>query len=347
METKIFDHEKIAAAAALLRQGQLVAFPTETVYGLGAVINNETAVKNVYLAKGRPSDNPLIVHVASPEMVWRYARPNALAQQLMTRFWPGPLTIILPLRPDSLLAVVTGGLTTAAFRMPDNQATLTLIQETGIPIVGPSANTSGKPSPTTAQHVYHDLAGKIAGILDDGPTKVGLESTVVDLSVQPAAVLRPGYITASALTPILGEVETEQHHVAANEIPKAPGMKYKHYAPNAQVLIVAPALDFVAAVQATLPKATGSLGVLAFDDQLQQIAAAGYHVPEVTTFALGDDLQQAAQELFAGLRDFDDRPEIKTILAAGVPENGLGIAYMNRLKKSAGGQFFAFDPVGK
>ncbi|MFC6315514.1 L-threonylcarbamoyladenylate synthase [Lapidilactobacillus achengensis] len=343
MQTKIFDTSEIPAAAALLRQGQLVAFPTETVYGLGAVINNETAVKNVYQAKGRPSDNPLIVHVATPEMVWQYAQPNKLAQQLMTRFWPGPLTIILPLKPQSLLAVVTGGLTTAAFRMPDNSATLTLIKETGIPIVGPSANTSGKPSPTTAQHVYHDLAGKIAGILDDGPTKVGLESTVIDLSVQPAAILRPGYLTASALTPILGEVETEQHHVAANVVPKAPGMKYKHYAPNAQVVIVAPAVDFTAAVQATRRQVSGPLGVLAFDDQLRQIAAAGNHAPAVVTFALGDDLEQAAQELFAGLRAFDDQPAIKTILAAGVPETGLGIAYMNRLKKAAGGQFFSFD----
>ncbi|HJE15848.1 MAG TPA: threonylcarbamoyl-AMP synthase, partial [Lapidilactobacillus dextrinicus] len=155
METKIYQQKDIPEAAQALRAGKLVAFPTETVYGLGAVINNEASVHQVYAAKGRPSDNPLIVHVASPEMVWQYAKPNDLAVELMTKFWPGPLTIILPLQPGKLLSAVTGGLETAAFRMPNNAATLALIEETGIPIVGPSANTSGKPSPTLAEHVYH------------------------------------------------------------------------------------------------------------------------------------------------------------------------------------------------
>lgn len=336
METKIYQQKDIPEAAQALRAGKLVAFPTETVYGLGAVINNEASVHQVYAAKGRPSDNPLIVHVASPEMVWQYAKPNDLAVALMTKFWPGPLTIILPLQPGKLLSAVTGGLETAAFRMPNNAATLALIEETGIPIVGPSANTSGKPSPTLAEHVYHDLNGKITGILDDGPTKVGLESTVVDLSVKPAAILRPGYLTAADLTPILGEVETEMHHVAANEVPKAPGMKYKHYAPNAQVLIVQPDQDFSAVVAETLQHYPKKFGVMAFDQQLAKLPQD----ERLDTYSLGTDVSTGGHQLFAGLRDYDLQPEIKLILAAGIPETGLGIAYMNRLKKAAGGKFF-------
>ncbi|MFD1464671.1 L-threonylcarbamoyladenylate synthase [Lapidilactobacillus mulanensis] len=336
METKIYTQQDIPEAAAQLRAGNLVAFPTETVYGLGAIVDNEAAVRGVYAAKGRPSDNPLIVTVCSPEMVWKYALKNELAEKLMTNFWPGPLTIILPLQPGSLSATVTGGLHTAAFRMPKNQATLELIKETGTPIVGPSANTSGKPSPTLAQHVYHDLNGKIAGILDDGPTQVGLESTVVDLSVTPAAILRPGYYDAADLTPVLGVVDTEQHHVGANETPKAPGMKYKHYAPAAQVLIVKPTVDFANAVRETQQQHPTKFGVLAFDDQLASIAASD----QVVTFSLGTDISTASHQLFSGLRWFDDQPEIDLILAAGVDEDGLGIAYMNRLKKSAGGQYY-------
>ncbi|WP_125605253.1 L-threonylcarbamoyladenylate synthase [Lapidilactobacillus bayanensis] len=336
METKIYQRQDISEAAAALRAGKLVAFPTETVYGLGAVINNEASVHQVYAAKGRPSDNPLIVHVCSPEMVWQYAQPNALAAELMEKFWPGPLTIILPLQPGKLLAAVTGGLDTCAFRMPNNAATLELIKETGLPIVGPSANTSSKPSPTLAEHVYHDLNGKITGVLDDGPTQIGLESTVIDLSVTPAAILRPGYLTAADLEPILGKVDTEQHHVAANEVPKAPGMKYKHYAPNAQVLIVKPEQDFTAAVVETLQHYPKKFGVLAFDQQLEKLPQD----ERLDQYSLGVDVSTGGHRLFAGLRDYDLQPEIKLILAAGVPEVDLGIAYMNRLKKSAGGKFY-------
>lgn len=336
METKIYTKQDIPEAAAELRAGHLVSFPTETVYGLGAIVDNEAAVRQVYVAKGRPSDNPLIVTVCSPEMVWKYAVKSELAEKLMATFWPGPLTIILPLQPNTLSSVVTGGLSTAAFRMPKNDATLELIKETGTPIVGPSANTSGKPSPTKAQHVYHDLRGKIAGILDDGQTQVGLESTIIDLSVAPAAILRPGYYDADDLAPLLGTVDTAQHHVGAKETPKAPGMKYKHYAPAAQVLIVEPTKNFAEAVAKTRQHYRKPFGVLAFDEQLQTLVTSDL----VTTYSLGADIQSASHQLFAGLRWFDDQPGIDLILAAGVPEKGLGIAYMNRLKKSAGGQFY-------
>ncbi|WP_373759333.1 L-threonylcarbamoyladenylate synthase, partial [Weissella soli] len=187
METKIWTVNEIEQAAKAIKRGSLVAFPTETVYGLGADAFNEQAVGKVYAAKGRPSDNPLIVHVADAEQVEKYAMVDARAKKVMDAFWPGPLTIILPVVPGAISHTVTGGLETVASRMPDNDVTRTLIRMADTPIVGPSANTSGKPSPTTAQHVYHDLHGKIAGILDDGATTIGVESTVIDLSVaQPA-----------------------------------------------------------------------------------------------------------------------------------------------------------------
>ena len=193
METKIFNKDQLDEAAKLLSQGQLVAFPTETVYGLGALATREDFVKKVYAAKGRPSDNPLIVTVADEEMMRPYAKEvPERAEKLIKRFWPGPLTILLFVKEGTLPEAVTGGLKTVAFRCPDDQLTHDLIAKLGKPIVGPSANTSTKPSPTTAQHVYHDLKGKIAGIVDGGETEVGLESTIVDLSVEPAVVLRPG-----------------------------------------------------------------------------------------------------------------------------------------------------------
>lgn len=333
METKIFQPDQIADAARLIQDGQLVAFPTETVYGLGADATNPQAVGQVYQAKGRPSDNPLIVHVSSPAMVAQYAAviPEK-AQQLMDQFWPGSLTIILPIKSGALDPVVTGGLDTVAFRLPDNQVTIDLINQAGVPIVGPSANTSGKPSPTTAQHVYHDLKGKIAGIVDDGPTRVGLESTVIDLWTDHPAILRPGVVTKAAIEAVIGSLTVDHHQVKDNETPKAPGMKYKHYAPNAQVLMVND--DDWDQVKDQL--VVGSTGVLATDEHLNQLNLD----QSIPTFSLGNDVQSASTHLFAGLRWFDDQPAITTIYAQTFPNQGVGEAYMNRLNKSAGGQFF-------
>lgn len=336
METKIFKPDEVEAAAKLLRQGELVAFPTETVYGLGADATNEQAASNVYAAKGRPSDNPLIVTVSSIEMVERYAQPlSDKVKQLMAQFWPGSLTIVLPLKPGTLSKTVTGGLDTAAFRMPQNQVTLKLIATAGIPIVGPSANTSGKPSPTLAKHVYHDLNGKIAGIVDDGPTKVGVESTIIDMSVDVPTILRPGAVTVAELEQVIGDVKADHHHVGANEIPKAPGMKYKHYAPSAQVEIVDQTADFAAAMQWAAQQ-DEAIGVMATDDVLTRLA-----IPQnVETYSLGQDIQSATHLLFAGLRHFDLESEVKVIFTEGFANTGLGAAYMNRLDKSAGGMHF-------
>ncbi|GEO78240.1 translation factor (SUA5) [Companilactobacillus mindensis DSM 14500] len=330
METEILKNTQIQEAADFLAKGLLVAFPTETVYGLGADATRPDVVKDVYAAKGRPSDNPLIVHVSGPEMVWEYADNSykPLAEKLMNAFWPGPLTIIMPIQPGKLSKAVTGGLTTAAFRMPNNQTTLNLIKTFGKPIVGPSANTSGKPSPTLAKHVYHDLHGKIAAILDDGPTKLGVESTVIDLSVDIPTILRPGMIDSDDLLKVIDDVNSDHHKVTKTEVPKAPGMKYKHYAPNAQVIIVDDKNDFKQAIAEYVAKDV-SMGVMATDEILKE-------VPEgIEKFSLGDDVYTASRNLFAGLRQLDN-DHMQFILAQGFPDEGHGAAYSNRLNKSAG-----------
>ncbi|MDO4854950.1 MAG: L-threonylcarbamoyladenylate synthase [Limosilactobacillus gorillae] len=336
VKTVIFQPSEVNEAAKLIQKGQLVAFPTETVYGLGADATNEKAVKQVYLAKGRPSDNPLIVHVASVAMVEQYAEEiPAKARKLMDRFWPGSLTIILKIKPGTLSKTVTGGLNTVAFRYPACQPTLNLIREAGVPIVGPSANTSGKPSPTTAGHVYHDLDNKIAGIIDDGPTVVGVESTVLDMSTDQPVILRPGAVTKQDIENVIGSIELNNHKVKANEVPKAPGMKYKHYAPNAQVYIVAPDADWTA-VANWLAQAEGSVGLMA----TEQVLKSHVWPVQADQFSLGEGIEDASARLFEGLRAFDDQQEIHQILCQGFLPTGLGAAYMNRLNKSAGGTFF-------
>lgn len=331
METKIFSKDQIDDAVDLLAQGELVAFPTETVYGLGAIATKEKSVKAVYAAKGRPSDNPLIVTVSDEEMMRRYAKEvPERAEKLIKHFWPGPLTILLFVKPGSLPTAVTGGLDTVAFRCPDDKLTHDLIKKLGYPIVGPSANTSTKPSPTTAQHVYHDLKGKIAGIIDGGPTRVGLESTIIDLSVKTPIVLRPGEITPEQLSKVLGEkVLINTGKVSDKEIPKAPGMKYRHYAPSAPVMVVDDAADFkkIAFNQNT--------GVMALKEQLSNI-----DLPEQNKFNLGNNLVDADHNLFGGLRYFDDKKNIKQIYVQGFSDGEESLAYMNRLNKAAAGHHF-------
>lgn len=344
METKLFSTHSsdLHAAAALLRAGQLVAFPTETVYGLGAIVTNDDAVAGVYRAKGRPSDNPLIVTVSDAEMAMSYTNltpeQTQLAQQLMSHFWPGSLTLVMPIKTGALSQQVTSGLATAAFRCPNLKATRDLIRFTGSPLVGPSANTSGKPSPTTAEHVYHDLAGKIAGIVNAGPTTVGLESSIVDISVATPSLLRPGAVTPTELKPFIPNLQTEHHHVGLHEIPKAPGMKYKHYAPDAQLLLVDPTADFVAVVQKALTKVPGDqvIGVLALDQQLALLPDSS----QLVAYSLGTDITTASARLFAGLRYYDLHPQVRVALIQAVPEEGLGAAYMNRLRKAAGNQSY-------
>lgn len=337
METIIYRVDQVDEAARQLRAGQLIAFPTETVYGLGADATNEEAVKQVYQAKGRPSDNPLIVHVSSVAMVEKYAAeiPDQ-ARALMKKFWPGSLTIILKIKPGSLSKTVTGGLSTVAFRFPNNQPTLDLITKADRPMVGPSANTSGKPSPTTAEHVYHDLHGKIRGILDDGPTQVGVESTVLDMSTDEPVILRPGAVTKEDIESVIGPIETNHHHVGKDEIPKAPGMKYKHYAPNAQVYIVDVDDDWQQ-VADWVAQQDEPTGFMATDQVLAKL-----NLPDdAEVFSLGRNVKDASARLFDGLRHFDNETDIQEIVCQAFPAQGLGAAYMNRLNKSAGGMRFA------
>ncbi|MBI0022103.1 L-threonylcarbamoyladenylate synthase [Lactobacillus sp. W8172] len=331
METKIFQQDQIDEAVKLLAAGKLVAFPTETVYGLGAIATNEKAVKSVYAAKGRPSDNPLIVTVSDEAMVSDYAKEiPERAQKLMKHFWPGPLTILLFVKPSALPKAVTGGLDTVAFRCPDDKLTHDLISKLGYPIVGPSANTSTKPSPTTAQHVYHDLNGKIAGIIDGGPTRVGLESTIIDLSVETPVVLRPGEITPQELSEVLGEkVLINSGQVEDQGVPKAPGMKYRHYAPSEPVIIVDDTSDFAKI------EFNEHTGVAALDSVL-----VGLNVPEQNKFSLGKNLVDADHNLFGALRYFDDKQSIDQIYVQGFSGSEATLAYMNRLNKAAAENHF-------
>ena len=331
METKIFQQDQIDEAVKLLGTGELVAFPTETVYGLGAIATNEKAVKGVYAAKGRPSDNPLIVTVSDEAMVSDYAKEiPERAQKLMKHFWPGPLTILLFVKPNALPKAVTGGLDTVAFRCPDDKLTHDLISKLGYPIVGPSANTSTKPSPTTAQHVYHDLNGKIAGIIDGGPTRVGLESTIIDLSVETPVVLRPGEITPQELSEVLGEkVLINSGQVKDQDVPKAPGMKYRHYAPSEPVIIVDDTSDFAKI------EFNEHTGVAALDSVL-----VGLNVPEQNKFSLGKNLVDADHNLFGALRYFDDKQSIDQIYVQGFSGSEATLAYMNRLNKAAAENHF-------
>lgn len=333
METKLFSTEEIDQAVQLLKQGELVAFPTETVYGLGADARNEKAVKKVYQVKGRPSDNPLIVHVSSVSMLKNYITSlSPEAKQLIDTFWPGPLTLIFPIKENTFSKTVTGGLQTVAFRMPKNKATLQLIEQAKTPLVGPSANTSGKPSPTTSAHVYHDLQGKISGILNDGPTQIGVESTVLDLTTIDGIpiILRPGAITREALETVIKQVNSDPHLASENERPKAPGMKYKHYAPNTPVWIVPDKEEAWSKVIKEAKEKKKKVGIFA---DKRTVSEQEGQVEAIVSFG-ENTVENATKELFAGLRTLDEK-EVDIIFAPAFSEKGLGEAYMNRLKKAA------------
>ena len=335
METKIFhpeqDKNAVAEAAAILRRGGLLGIPTETVYGLGADALNEDAVRRIFEAKGRPQDNPLIIHVPSADWLERYCQnvPPA-AYRLAERFWPGPLTMILP-RRDIVPLRTTGGLETVGVRCPDHPVTLAIIEAAGVPVAAPSGNTSGRPSPTTAQHMMEDMMGRIDGIVDGGPCAVGVESTIIDLTVQPPRLLRPGGLPLEALEQVLGEVAVDdavRRKMGEGERPRAPGMKYRHYAPKAAVTVVAgPARRSAAYIREHLPQGAG---VICFDEYAPLFTG---HI--VHRLGSVDDKLAQAQHVFDALRTFDDT-DVTEIYAQCPDESGLGLAVSNRLKKAAG-----------
>ena len=335
MNTIVFHPEKdknaIAEAAAILRRGGLLGIPTETVYGLGADALNETAVLHIFEAKGRPQDNPLILHVPGADWLDRYCRdipPEAYA--LAERFWPGPLTMILP-RRDNVPLRTTGGLDTVGVRCPDHPMTLAIIRESGIPVAAPSGNTSGRPSPTTAQHMLEDMDGKIDGVVDGGPCSVGVESTIIDLTVTPPRLLRPGGLPLEALEEVLGEVAVDKavrQKLSDGEQAKAPGMKYRHYAPKAPVTVITGTPGASAAYIAA--HLTPDSGVICFDEYAPLFDGHIIHRLGPAT----DKLAQA-QHVFDALRTFD-ATDVPAIWAQCPDSAGLGLAVGNRLKKAAG-----------
>ncbi|WP_370874904.1 L-threonylcarbamoyladenylate synthase [Paenibacillus tundrae] len=332
----------LQAAADCIRQGQTVAFPTETVYGLGADARSTAAVEAVFAAKGRPSDNPLIVHIAHRDQLDALVTEvNATAEALMTAFWPGPLTLVLPVRPGAVSPRVTAGLDTVAVRMPDHPVALQLIAAAACPVAAPSANRSGRPSPTLAAHVREDLAGRIGGIVDGGPTGVGVESTVVQVGDDgTVTILRPGGITAEQLSAVAARVATDPAILAegsageASPAPRSPGMKYTHYAPEGALCVVdGPPAAVAAWVSAALAEAAQRgerTAVLAFAEHAEQYRADA-------VFSLGDasELEEAARRLYAALRSCDEQGATY-IVAEACSREGLGAAVMNRLLKAAG-----------
>jgi len=332
------DIKKIQAAADIIRKGGLVAFPTETVYGLGADALNPDAVLKLFEAKKRPLDNPPIVHVANADDVYGLAEQvPPKADKLMKMFWPGPLTLVFK-RSATVPDVTVAGLSTIAVRMPLHAVALALIRESHRPIAAPSANLAGKPSPTSAKHVFDDLNGRIDAILDSGPTRIGVESTVLDLSVEPPLVLRPGGTPLEALKQVLGDVKLHPFVAAEKEVPvekaRSPGMKHKHYAPKAQVIVVEGAVPAVRAKVKELAESYRlkgvKVGVLATDE-----TKAAYEADVVKSLGSRFNLAVVAQNLFRLLREFDAEG-VDVIIAEGVPTQELGLAVMNRLRKASG-----------
>ena len=342
MQTRYFDlrdtkgqqkeiEDKIAAAAKILRDGGLVGIPTETVYGLGANALDGAAVKRIFEAKGRPQDNPLIIHVTGPQWLPRYcADVPPLAYVLARKFWPGPLTMILkrrPIIPDE----TTAGLDTVAVRCPNHPVTLAIIREAGIPIAAPSANLSGRPSCTTAQDVLEDMDGRINGVVDGGPCAVGVESTILDLTCDPPRLLRPGGLPMEDLERLIGKIDVDKAvngALAEGEKPKAPGMKYRHYAPKAPVTVITGAPEKSA--QEILRRVGPTSGVICFDEFADLFRGQEVH----TLGPAGDKLAQA-QRVFDALRTFD-ASDVTEIYAQCPDNRGLGLAIGNRLKKAAG-----------
>lgn len=324
-------YPQIKEAAMLLQQNEVVAFPTETVYGLGANAYSEEAVAKIFKAKGRPSDNPLIVHIATENQLEKLVTvvPDH-AKMLIKHFWPGPLTLVLN-RKDGIASNVTVGLSTVAIRMPDHPLALALIKEADLPIAAPSANVSGKPSPTLASHVRADLAGKIAGIVDGGATGLGLESTVLDCTSEIPMILRPGGVTKEQLEKIIGYVETDPALEDKGQAPKSPGVKYKHYAPQAKLYLVSGSPQFLQETINKQKQLGKKVGVLTTVEN-----EGIYEADIVLSCGSKNDLGSVAQHLYERLRQFDEYP-LDVIYSETFSEEGVGKAIMNRLTKAAGG----------
>ena len=326
----VAQEKDLARAAAILRSGGLVVFPTETVYGLGGNATRDEAAKKIYAAKGRPSDNPLIIHIADPADAEQYAVTNALYYRLAKAFMPGPLTVILP-RKNTIPKSTTGGLDSVAVRCPSHPVAHRLIELCGVAIAAPSANLSGKPSPTSAAHVAQDMDGRVDMILDGGESEIGLESTIVKIEGDGLILLRPGGITRDALSLLCDKVTVADavlHQLAENERPLSPGMKYRHYAPTAPlVLLSGNEADVLRYLQTEA--ASRKCAILCYDEECEALASG-------ILFPVGkkDDLAKQAHRLFAALREADGT-DAEIIYAHLPPQDGLGLALYNRLIRAA------------
>jgi L-threonylcarbamoyladenylate synthase len=318
----------IARAARLIRKGELVAFPTETVYGLGANAFDPAALRKIYRVKGRPSDNPLIVHISSRSQVARLADPIPLMFWVLAdHFLPGPLTIVMR-RAASVPRSVSSGLSTIALRMPSHPIARRLLKEANVPIAAPSANISGRPSPTSARHVLEDLRGKIAAVLDGGSSTIGVESTVLDITGRTPTILRPGGVSQEMLEEVL---HLRVANARANvKRPASPGMKYRHYAPKAEVVVYEGEHKraIIRAMRQAVSRRKGErIGVMAEEEFRRLFADAEF-------FSIGSGITGAAKELYNGFRELD-RKNVSTIYCQSFPDRGLGRAFMNRLRKAA------------
>ncbi|MDI9419899.1 MAG: threonylcarbamoyl-AMP synthase [Firmicutes bacterium] len=333
VETRIIGPELIAEAVALLKQGECVAFPTETVYGLGANALDAEAVAKIFTAKGRPADNPLIVHIYSIDQIAGLIGDcHPAAKTLMERFWPGPLSLVLP-KSGRVPGIVSAGLDTVAIRMPDHDLALEILRRADLPVAAPSANLSGSPSPTRAEHVWEDLKGRIPLIVDGGPTGWGVESTVLDCTCLPFRILRPGGVTVEQLRRFAEiAIDPSVFQNGVSERPRSPGMKYRHYAPRAEVvLVLGDRVPEKINQLACSPEYAGrKLGVLAVSEHLRAY-------PGLTVFDLGpkQEPKTAAARLYNLLRAVDQHG-LDIVFVEGFTEKEIGLTLMNRLRKAAG-----------
>lgn len=338
MQTKILKinpknpkSSQIRQAAKIIRSGKLVAFPTETVYGIGANALDPYAVKRIFVAKGRPSDNPLIVHISDiADLGILVDHIPESSFDVIDKFWPGPLTIVFK-KSKIVPKIVTGGLDTVAIRMPKNKIANMLIAKSGTPIAAPSANIAGKPSPTTAKHVINDLSGRISMVLDGGPTKIGIESTVIDLSRNTPMLLRPGGITLEQLQKVLGKIAIHPiiYGKKTKSAHRSPGMKYRHYSPRAKIILI----------QGTKSRVNKKISQLVqyYKNQGLRVGILSTEKnstkSDMTNF-IGNNPNRIASNLFKSFREFDDR-KIDIVLAQEISQKGIGFGIMNRLGKAA------------
>ena len=332
MKTEMLTEKEAERAGDILRNGGLVAIPTETVYGLAANALNGEAVSHIFKAKGRPMDNPLIVHIAEREELKALVKEiPETAEKLMDYFWPGPLTIIMP-KADIIPDEVSAGLDTVAIRMPSHPVARKVLKAGGVPLAAPSANTSGKPSPTTAAHVYDDLNGKIDAIVDGGSCDVGVESTVITLCSEIPRLLRPGRVTPEEITKVIGPIEVDNavlHPLKDGAVVMSPGMKYKHYSPTANVIVISSSLNkFREYVNKKAEENEGKTAALVFEGEETEINC------ETLSFGKKDSDEDHANRLFGALRESDELG-IDTVYVRCPSAEGVGLAVMNRLLRAA------------